>query len=97
MNITIVVSGAIFLSLVFHFIGVKAGAKKTVWLMLVLAWAGTINVAMSEIKSKGYEDIREMQGKFADTDRLIEEAKPEISLYEMIGIKKSYQINSHKK
>lgn len=97
MSLMIILLVAVLLSVGFHFIGVYADAKKTVWLMLVLMWAGTINIAMSEIKPKGYEDIAKMKGQFRDTDKLIEEAMPEVSVYEMLGIKKSYQINNPKK
>ena len=97
MNIYILLSVALSLSIAFHFVGVYAGAKKTVWFMLVLLWAGSINIAMSEIKPKGYEDLEKMKGQFADTDALIEEALPKVSIYEMLGIKKSYQINKPKK
>lgn len=93
MNLTIILIIALLLSLIFHFIGVKAGAKKTVWLMLILVWAGTISVVTSEIKPKGYKEIQKMKGKFAQTDKLIEEAMPNVSVYEMITIKKSYDIN----
>lgn len=96
MNIYILLTVAIAISLGFHFIGVYAGAKKTVWLMLVLLWAGTINIAMSEIKPKGYADLKEIKGQFSDTDALIEEAGEEVSIYEMIGIKKSYQTHKPK-
>ena len=34
-----------------------------------------------------------MKGRFSDTDKLIEEALPEVSLYEMIVIKKSFNTN----
>lgn len=97
MSLTIILTVAVLLSIGFHFIGVYADAKKTVWLMLVLMWAGTVNIAMSEIKPKGYEDIKKMRGQFSDTDKLIEEAMPEVSVYEMLGIKKSYQLNKPKK
>ncbi|MCD6191633.1 MAG: hypothetical protein J7K14_08885 [Sulfurimonas sp.] len=97
MTTTIVLIIAVLLSVGFHFVGVYAGAKKTVWIMIVLMWAGTINVAMSEIKPSGYEEIQKMKGQFADTDKIIEEAGEEISVYEMIGIKKSYIINNPKK
>jgi len=97
MNIYIILTVALILTLGFHFIGVYAGAKKTVWLMLVLMWAGAINISMSEIKPSGYEDLKKMKGQFADTDALIEEAMPEVSIYEMLGIKKSFQINKPKK
>ncbi|MCK9472170.1 hypothetical protein [Sulfurimonas sp.] len=93
MSLTTILIAAILLSVAFHFVGVYAGAKKTVWLMLLIMWAATIGMAMSEIKPKGYKEIEKMQGQFADTDNLIEAAKPEISIYELITIKKSYSIN----
>ena len=97
MSLSIILIVGIALSIAFHFVGVYAEAKKTVWIMIVLMWAGSINIAMSEIKPKGYEDIKKMKGQFADTDKLIEEAGDAVSVYEMLGIKKSYQINSPKK
>ena len=96
MSIYIILVIAIILSIGFHLIGVYAEAKKTIWLMIVLLWAGSINIAMSEIKPKGYDDIKKMQGQFADTDALIKEAGDKVSIYEMLGIKKSYQTNKPK-
>ncbi len=97
MSLSIILTVGIILSIAFHFVGVYAEAKKTVWIMIVLMWAGSINIAMSEIKPVGYEDIKKMKGQFADTDKLIEEAGDKVSVYEMLGIKKSYQINNPKK
>ena len=97
MTTTIVIIIALLLSAGFHFIGVYVGAKKIVWTMIALMWAGSINIAMSEIKDTGYEEIEKMKGQFSDTDAVIEEAGEEISVYEMIGIKKSYLINNPKK
>ena len=91
MSLTILLFVAVLLTVGFHFIGVYAGAKKTVWFMLVLFWAGSINIAMSEIKPKGYEDIKKMSGNNTTTDKLIKEAGAHVSIYEMLGIKKSYQ------
>ena len=93
MSLTIVLVIAVILSIGFHFLGVYAGAKKTVWLMLVLMWGGSFDVALSEIKPSGYEKIKEIEGKFADTDALIKEAGEEISVYEMFTIMQSYQAN----
>ena len=90
MSLSIILFAGLILSVLFHFIGVYANAKKTVWFMIVLMWAGAINIAMSEIKPKGYEDIKKLQGKYADTDKLIQEAMPEVSIYEMITIKNSF-------
>jgi len=59
-------------------------------------WAGSVNIAMSEIKSTGYDEIKKMQGQFADTDMVIKEAGEQISVYEMILIKKSYVTNKPK-
>lgn len=96
MTLTIVLITAIILSVIFHFVGVYAGAKKIVWVTIVLLWAGAINIAMSEIKPSGYKDIENIKGKYADTDKLIEDSMPEVSIYEMITIKKSFQINEPK-
>lgn len=96
MSLTIILIVAILVSVVFHFVGVYAGAKKTVWLMLVIMWTGTIGMAMSDIKPKGYKEIEKMKGQFSDTDKLIEEAMPEVTIYEMLVIKKSYSTNKHK-
>jgi predicted nucleic-acid-binding protein len=96
MSLTVILLVAIALSVAFHFVGVLADAKKTVWLMLVLVWAGSINIAMSEVKPKAYEDIKKMQGEFADTDALIKEAGEHVSIYEMIKIKHSYQLHKPK-
>ena len=97
MNLTIVLIAAVILSFAFHFVGVYANAKKTVWLMIVLMWAGSINIAMSEVKPKAYEDIKSMQGKYEDVDLLIKDAMPEVSIYEMLNIKKSFQIHEPKR
>ncbi|MCW8838193.1 MAG: hypothetical protein OQJ77_06595 [Thiovulaceae bacterium] len=97
MSLSIILFAGFILSVIFHFIGVYANAKKTVWIMVVLMWAAGINMAMSEIKPKGYEDLKKIQGQYADTDALIEEAGEEISLYEMLRIMQSYQKNNPKR
>jgi len=89
---TLIIAGLV-VSLGFHFLGVYTKSKKTVWIMLVFVWSAAIGTALNEIKPSGYADIAKMKGKFADTDKLIEESMPEVSLYEMIIIKKSYQLN----
>ncbi len=88
MNLIILLSVAIVLSIIFHFIGVYAGAKKLVWVALVIMWAGSISIAMQEIKPKGYEDVKEIQGRDAELDQTIEAAMPTITVYEMVVIKK---------
>ncbi len=93
MSLNILLIVGVVLSVIFHFIGTYAGAKKIVWLVIALMWAGSISIAMSEIKPKGYEDVKKMQGKYADTDKLIAEAGDEISIYEILVIKKSYLKN----
>ncbi|MCK9454964.1 MAG: hypothetical protein WCY51_01085 [Sulfurimonas sp.] len=93
MSLTIVITVAVLLSIAFHFIGVYAGAKKIVWLVIVLFWAAGINLAMSEIKPNGYKEIESMKGQYSDTDQLIQDAGEEVSLYEMLAIKKSYNLN----
>ena len=93
MSLIIILIVATILSLIFHLIGVYIDAKKTIWTMLVFVWAIVIGTAMNEIKPSGYKGIEKMKGQFADTDKLIEESMPEISLYEMLSIKKSYLAN----
>ncbi len=93
MSLPIIVTIAILLSIAFHFVGVYVGAKKSVWAMLVIIWAISIGTITNEIKPKGYKDIEKMKGRFSDTDKLIEEAMPEVTLYEMIVIKKSFNTN----
>jgi len=89
MSLTIILTVAIILTIIFHFIGVYAGAKKFVWIALVLIWAGSISIAMQEIKPKGYDDLKKIQGKDAVLDQVIAEAMPKITVYEMIVIKKT--------
>ena len=89
MSLTIVLIVAVILTVIFHFIGVYANAKKTVWVMLAIMWAGSISIAMQEISTKGYEDLEKIKGKDAALDKLINESLPEVSVYEMLVIKKS--------
>jgi len=96
VSLSIIIMCAILLSIAFHFVGVYAGAKKTVWVMLILMWAASISVATSEVKPKAYEDLKGMQGKYSDTDTLIKKSMPKVSVYEMILIKKSFINNENK-
>ncbi len=97
MTLPILLGVAVLLSIGFHFLGVYVEAKKTIWVTLVFVWAIVIGTAMNEVKPSGYEAIEKMKGQYSDTDKLIQEAGEEISLYELIVIKKSYQINNPKK
>ena len=97
MTLPILLTSAIILSIAFHFLGVYTKSQKIVWIMLVFMWSISIGTAMNEIKPAGYKDIEKMKGQFSDTDALIEDAMPEVSLYEMITIKKSYQLNNPEK
>ena len=90
MSLALLLSIGIGLTVIFHFIGVYAGAKKIVWIALILIWAAVISIATSEVKPKAYEEIKQMQGKYPDTDKLIKEAMPHVSVYEMIVIKNSF-------
>ena len=89
MSLTIILTVAIILTIIFHFIGVYADAKKFVWIALALIWAGSISIALQEIKPKGYEDLKKIQGKNAVLDQVIAEAMPKITVYGMIVIKKT--------
>jgi len=95
MSLTLLLGIGIVITIIFHFIGVYAGAKKIVWVAIVLIWAGAISIATNEVKPKAYDEIKKMQGKYEETDKLIEEAMPEVSLYELVKIKSSYL--KHKK
>ncbi len=95
MNLPIILTLAVILSIGFHFIGVYANAKKTVWLMIVLMWAGSINIATNEISDKGYKSLDKMRDKYDATDKIIASMGPEITLMEMIDIKRSF--NEEKK
>lgn len=96
MNLIIVLISGTVLSLIFHFIGVYADAKKTVWTVIILLWAAAVSIAMSEIKPKGYAEIEKMKGINPQTDLLIIQAQPKISIYEMLEIKKSFAENKKK-
>ncbi|MDD2449329.1 MAG: hypothetical protein PHS42_11080 [Sulfurimonas sp.] len=97
MSLSIILTVGVVLSIIFHFIGVYAGAKKIVWLAIVLIWGAAINIAMSEIKPSGYKAIEKMKGQYSDTDALIKEAGEKISVYELVLIKNSYAINHPKR
>ena len=88
MSLTIILIVAVVLTIIFHFIGVYANAKKFVWIALALIWAGSISIAMQEIKPKGYDDLEKIKGKSAELDKVIDDAMPQISIYEMLVIKK---------
>jgi len=88
MSLTIILIIAIILTIIFHFIGVYAGAKKVVWIVLALFWAGSISIAMQEIKPQGYKDLEKLQGVDTELDQSIQDAMPKITVYEMLVIKK---------
>lgn len=96
MNLIIVLISGAVLSLIFHFIGAYADAKKTVWTVIILLWAAGTSIALSEIKPKGYTEIENMKGNNLLTDLLIIQAQPKISIYEMLEIKKSFAENKKK-
>jgi len=97
MTLFIVLLSALVLSIAFHFVGVYAGAKKTVWVMIILLWAAAINMAMSEIKPKGYSEIEKLKGHYKEVDLLIEKSMPKISIYEMLEIKNKFNNEKSKK
>jgi hypothetical protein len=45
---------------------------------------------MSEVKPKGYEYLEKIKGQYEKVDKEIQEAYPEVSLYELLSIKKTY-------
>ena len=88
MSLTIILIIAVILTIAFHFLGVYAGAKKVVWIVLALFWAGSISIAMQEIKPQGYTDLEKVKGVDTELDATIQEAMPKVTIYEMIVIKK---------
>ena len=76
---------------ILHIAGVFTRSLKLVWIVIVFLWAVVIGTLLHEIKPQGYEAIAKMQGKYEDTDRLIKEAGEEISVYELLKIKQSYE------
>ena len=97
MTLIIVLLSALVLSIAFHYVGVYAGAKKTVWIMIILLWSAAINMAMSEVNPKGYKEVEKMKGQYTDVDLLIENSMPEISIYEMLEIKNKFNNEKSKK
>lgn len=97
MSLTIILIIAVILTVAFHFIGVYVNAKKTIWIMLVIMWAGAISIALGDVKPSAYDEIAKIQGQYDDTDKLIEEAGDSMSLYQFLVIKKSYIKNNPKK
>lgn len=93
MSLSLLIIGGVILSALFHLAGVATGAKKSVWIIIVAVWALAINIAIGEIKPKGYEDLARLKGKYATTDKLIDEAMPKVSIYEMIMIKSDFNKN----
>lgn len=96
MSLTIILIIGVLLSVGFHFIGIYVNAKKIIWLMIALMWAGSFSIGMGEVKPSAYEEIKKIHGQYADTDKLIEEAGANMSLYQFLVIKKSY-IKNHPK
>ncbi len=97
MSLWIIILIGVILSVGFHFIGVYTNSKKIIWIMLVIMWAGSISIATGEVKPSAYDEIAKIQGQYADTDKLIEEAGEHMSLYQFLVIKKSYIKNHPKK
>jgi hypothetical protein len=93
VTLSILITIGLIITLIFHFIGRYVNAQKLVWIAIVLLWAAAISFATHEVKPKAYEAIKKMQGKYAETDKLIKKAMPEVSLYELIQIKNSYLKN----
>ena len=95
MIVAVLIGIGIILSVIFHLIGVQVGAVRLVWIVTVLMWAFVISFLSGEITPKGYEAVEKMRGHDSDTDALIKEALPKISVYELLMIKKS--LTKHEK
>jgi uncharacterized membrane protein len=96
MSITVLIGIGIIATLLLHVAGVYTKSLKLVWIVIVFLWAVAIDVFVSEIKPKGYDAVKKMEGKYPSTDALIKEAGEKISLYELLKIKQSYYTNERK-
>jgi len=90
LSITGLIIIGIIATLILHFIGIFTKSLKLVWIVIIFLWAFGIDVFVSEIKPKGYEEVKKMQGKYKDTDELIQQSGKKISFYELLEIKQSY-------
>lgn len=95
MSVTVLVVIGLAVTLLLHFAGVYTKSVKIVWAAIIFLWAVVVGTFMNEIKPEGYKEIKAMQGKYADTDALIQEAGEKVSFYELLKIKKSFL--AHKK
>jgi hypothetical protein len=93
MSITALLTIGIIATILLHVAGVFTKSVKLVWIVIIFLWAAGIDVFVSEIKPKGYEEVKKMQGKYPTTDKLIQEAGDKISFYELLKIKKSFYAN----
>jgi len=84
---------AIVATVILHFIGVFTKSVKLVWIVIIFLWAFGIDVFVSEIKPTGYDEIKKMEGKYPDTDKLIQQAGKKVSFYELLEIKQSYLVH----
>ena len=90
MSILILIGVGLFATLLLHIAGVYTKSLKIVWIAIVFLWAVAIGTFTNEIKPQGYKEVAKMKGKYADTDKLIDEAGEKISFYELMQIKSSY-------
>ncbi len=80
----------VFATVLLLLAGMYTRSLKLVLGVVIFMWAAAIGAFTNEIKPKGYAEIKKMQGKYADTDKLIKEAGDEVSFYELLQIKRSY-------
>jgi len=95
LSMAILIGVGIFMTVLLHFAGVYTKSLKIAWAAILFLWAVAMGTLMNEIKPQGYAEIKAMQGKYKDTDALIEQAGKKISFYELMQIKENYM--KHKK
>lgn len=95
MSVTVLVIIGLVVTLLLHFAGVYTKSIKIVWIAIIFLWAVAVGTFTNEIKSEGYKEIQQMEGKYADTDALIKQAGEKVSFYELLKIKQNYL--KHKK
>ena len=95
MSVTLLIVIGLIVTLFLHFAGVYTKSVKIVWIAIIFLWAVAIGTFMNEIKPEGYKEVRNMLGKYPETDILIKQAGKEVSFYELLKIKQNYL--KHKK
>ena len=97
MSVTALVVIGLIVTLLLHFAGIYTKSVQIVWVAIVFLWAVAIGTFTNEIKPEGYKEIKAMQGKYKETDALINQAGKKVSFYELLQIKRNFLKNKQKR